>query len=90
MALNFGRVQARKEQIVEQLHKGVQFLMKKNKIDVYIGNGRVIGPSIFSPQSGAVAVEPADGERSARPATSDHRHRFAAAPASGLEADGEQ
>lgn len=61
-ALNFGRVQARKEQIVEQLHKGVQFLMKKNKIDVYRGNGRVIGPSIFSPKSGSVAVEQADGE----------------------------
>jgi dihydrolipoamide dehydrogenase len=60
--LDIGKAQARKRQIVEQLHKGVEFLMKKNKIDVYIGSGRVTGPSIFSPRSGAVAVELADGE----------------------------
>lgn len=62
VALDIGQVHARKRQIVDQLHKGVQFLMKKNKIDVYIGSGRVTGPSIFSPRSGAVAVELADGE----------------------------
>jgi len=62
VTLDFGKVQARKRQIVEQLHKGVEFLMKKHKIDVYIGSGRVTGPSIFSPRSGAVAVELADGE----------------------------
>jgi dihydrolipoamide dehydrogenase len=62
VTLDFGKVQARKRQIVEQLHKGVQSLMKKNKIDVYIGSGRVTGPSIFSPRSGAVAVELASGE----------------------------
>ena len=31
------RVQARKEEIVNQLHQGVQGLMKKGKIDVYEG-----------------------------------------------------
>src|SRR5690606_3543704 len=62
VTFDFGKVQARKRQIVEQLHKGVQSLMKKNKIDVYIGSGRVTGPSIFSPRSGAVAVELASGE----------------------------
>ncbi len=62
VSLNLQRVHERKRQAVDQLHKGVEFLMKKNKIDVYIGNGRVIGPSIFSPRSGAVAVELADGE----------------------------
>lgn len=62
VVVNFLKVQERKAGIVEQLHKGVQFLMKKNKIDVYTGNGRVIGPSIFSPRSGAIAVEGADGE----------------------------
>src|SRR5690606_10879642 len=51
-----------KNKIVDQLHKGVQFLMKKNKIDVFHGNGRVIGPSIFSPRSGSVAVELDNGE----------------------------
>jgi dihydrolipoamide dehydrogenase len=62
VTLNFFKVQERKQKIVEQLHKGVQFLMKKNKIEVIEGSGRIIGPSIFSPKSGAIAVELANGE----------------------------
>ncbi|WP_274364426.1 dihydrolipoyl dehydrogenase [Paenibacillus thermotolerans] len=61
-AVDFGRVQERKSGIVEELHRGVQFLMKKYGITVVYGTGRLIGPSIFSPQSGAVAVETPDGE----------------------------
>ncbi|AIQ64730.1 dihydrolipoamide dehydrogenase [Paenibacillus stellifer] len=60
--LAFDKVQRRKEAVVEQLHQGVQYLMRKNKIQVLKGKGRVIGPSIFSPRSGAVAVELEDGE----------------------------
>ncbi|TKH41879.1 dihydrolipoyl dehydrogenase [Paenibacillus terrae] len=60
--LVFPKVQERKVAVVEQLHQGVQFLMRKNKITVLSGKGRVIGPSIFSPKSGAVAVELEDGE----------------------------
>jgi dihydrolipoamide dehydrogenase len=62
VSLNFLKVQERKQKIVDQLHKGVQYLMKKNKIEVIEGMGRIIGPSIFSPKSGALAVELADGE----------------------------
>jgi len=60
--LVFPKVQRRKEAVVEQLHQGVQYLMRKNKIQVIKGKGRVTGPSIFSPRSGAVAVELEDGE----------------------------
>ncbi|MCD1260713.1 dihydrolipoyl dehydrogenase [Paenibacillus athensensis] len=60
--LNFGGVLARKEKIVGQLHQGLQFLMKKHQITVHHGSGRIIGPSIFSPRSGAVSVEREDGE----------------------------
>lgn len=62
VAIHFDKVLERKQGIVDQLHRGVQYLMKKNKIDVFEGSGRVIGPSIFSPKSGAVAVELANGE----------------------------
>jgi len=62
IALNMGKIHERKRQAVDQLHKGVEYLMKKNKIDVYRGSGRVTGPSIFSPKSGAVAVELENGE----------------------------
>ncbi|MDF2922035.1 MAG: lpdA [Paenibacillaceae bacterium] len=57
VTVHLPKVQERKQKIVDQLHRGVQYLMKKNKIDIYSGRGRVIGPSIFSPKSGAVAVE---------------------------------
>ncbi|UHA72896.1 dihydrolipoyl dehydrogenase [Paenibacillus sp. 481] len=62
VSLNFERVQQRKQEVVEQLHRGIQFLMKKYNIEVIYGNGRVMGPSIFSPQSGSVAVELPDEE----------------------------
>jgi dihydrolipoamide dehydrogenase len=61
-ALNLSKAMARKAKIVDQLHKGVQFLMKKNEVDVIHGIGRVMGPSIFSPQAGAVSVEHDNGE----------------------------
>ncbi|UQZ82030.1 Dihydrolipoyl dehydrogenase [Paenibacillus konkukensis] len=60
--LHFPGVQARKQSIVEQMHKGVQFLMKKHNIQVFYGNGRLLSPSIFSPRSGSVSVEREDGD----------------------------
>lgn len=62
VTLDFEGVQRRKEGTVEQLHKGLQHLMRKHDITIMNGSGRVIGPSIFSPRSGSVAVELADGE----------------------------
>ncbi|GIN38308.1 dihydrolipoyl dehydrogenase [Heyndrickxia oleronia] len=60
--LNFPRVQERKNQIVDQLHRGVQHLMKQGKIDVYEGIGRILGPSIFSPMPGTISVEMNNGQ----------------------------
>ncbi|MBS4194602.1 dihydrolipoyl dehydrogenase [Lederbergia citri] len=59
--LNFKKVQARKSSIIEQLYKGVQYLMKQGKIDIYNGFGRILGPSIFSPIPGTISVEMSDG-----------------------------
>lgn len=61
VSLQFNRIQQRKEQIVNQLYKGVQHLMKKGKIDVFEGYGRILGPSIFSPMPGTISVEMSDG-----------------------------
>ncbi|MCF8563655.1 dihydrolipoyl dehydrogenase [Alicyclobacillus tolerans] len=47
----------RKNSVVDQLYKGVLYLMKKNNVHVIEGVGRVMGPSIFSPQAGSVLVE---------------------------------
>ncbi|WP_438310639.1 dihydrolipoyl dehydrogenase [Sporosarcina sp. FA9] len=62
VVLDFGRVQARKEKIVSQLHQGVTSLMKKGKIDVFEGLGRMLGPSIFSPMPGTISVEMTNGD----------------------------
>jgi len=56
-ALNFAKIRERKNAVVAQLHRGVQSLMKKGKIDVYEGTGRILGPSIFSPVAGTVSIE---------------------------------
>lgn len=61
-SLNFSRVQERKDEVVQQLYNGVKSLMKKGKIDVYEGYGRMLGPSIFSPMPGTISVEMNNGE----------------------------
>ena len=61
-SLNFKKVQERKNKIVQTLHQGVQGLMKKGKIDVFEGYGRILGPSIFSPMPGTISIEYANGE----------------------------
>lgn len=60
--IDFKQVQAKKNDIIKQLYEGVHALMKKNKIDVYDGYGRILGPSIFSPLPGTVSIEHTSGE----------------------------
>ncbi|MDT3959478.1 dihydrolipoyl dehydrogenase [Staphylococcus kloosii] len=60
--LNFKNIQQRKNDIVNQMHNGVNHLMNHNQIVVFNGTGRILGPSIFSPQSGTISVEYEDGE----------------------------
>ena len=59
--LNFHAFKSVKE-VVNQMFNGVNHLMKYNNIDVFNGIGRILGPSIFSPQSGTISVEFEDGE----------------------------
>ncbi|MCY7783499.1 MULTISPECIES: dihydrolipoyl dehydrogenase [unclassified Bacillus (in: firmicutes)] len=62
VSLNFEKVQQRKQAVVDKLAAGVNHLMKKGKIDVYNGYGRILGPSIFSPLPGTISVERGNGE----------------------------
>ncbi|MBS4209658.1 dihydrolipoyl dehydrogenase [Bacillus sp. FJAT-50079] len=62
VTLQFDQVQKRKNNVVEQLHKGVNYLIKRGKIDVYHGIGRILGPSIFSPIPGTISVEMGNGD----------------------------
>lgn len=52
------RIMARKEGIVDSQRKGLRFLMKKNKIEVFDGHGRLGG-------TGKVTVTGADGKTTA-------------------------
>ncbi|PID16948.1 dihydrolipoyl dehydrogenase [Sporosarcina sp. P34] len=61
VSLDFSQVQKRKGKIVDQLHAGIESLMKKGKIDVYRGTGRILGASIFSPMPGTISVEMDNG-----------------------------
>ncbi|MGO0060908.1 dihydrolipoyl dehydrogenase [Brevibacillus fluminis] len=63
IGVQFDKVQARKASIIESQLKGLNYLMSKGKIQVFSGLGRVMGPSIFSPQAGAVRIEKADGDQ---------------------------
>jgi dihydrolipoamide dehydrogenase len=38
---DYARIAARRDAVVSQLYKGVQYLMKKNKIEIVEGSGRV-------------------------------------------------
>jgi dihydrolipoamide dehydrogenase len=42
---NFGNVIKRSRGVADKMNKGVTFLMKKNKIDVVMGNGKLIAPN---------------------------------------------
>ena len=61
VSVDFIKVQQRKNKIVNQLHSGVQHLLKQGKITVYKGVARILGPSIFSPLPGTISVEMNDG-----------------------------
>lgn len=53
VSLNWGTIQKRKQGIVDKHAKGLQFLMRKNKVTVIEGFGRLTGPA----KSGVHTVE---------------------------------
>lgn len=59
--LNFLTVQKRKQAIVDRLEMGIQGLFKQGGIDLYIGEGTILGTSIFEPKAGIVSV-PIEGQ----------------------------
>lgn len=61
-AISMYKILERKNEVVDRMHNGIRQLMKKNQIDVFNGYGRILGPSIFSPMAGTVAVENPDDD----------------------------
>ena len=58
--LNWAAIQERKSKIVSKHAKGLEFLMRKNKVETIKGYGKLTGPA----QSGVLAVEVTDGGKS--------------------------
>lgn len=54
--LDFSLVQQRKQDITTRLYKGIQYLMEKNKIDVYEGKGKIL-------ESRDILIEKNNGEK---------------------------
>ncbi len=53
---NFGNIIKRSRGVADKMNKGVQFLMKKNKVDVFMGNGKLVAKN-------KVEVTAADGSK---------------------------
>jgi dihydrolipoamide dehydrogenase len=53
LELDWAAANQRKQKIVDQLHKGLQFLMKKNKIEVLEGEGTFESPQRMPVKAGA-------------------------------------
>ncbi|HXA43843.1 MAG TPA: dihydrolipoyl dehydrogenase [Candidatus Solibacter sp.] len=53
LELDWPAANQRKQKVVDQLHKGLQFLMKKNKIEVIEGEGSFETPTRMSIKAGA-------------------------------------
>ena len=58
--LNWSAIQERKSKIVAKHAKGLEFLMKKNKVDTVKGYGKLTGPA----QNGIITVEVANDGKS--------------------------
>ena len=58
---NFGGVITRSRGVADKMSKGIQFLMKKNKIDVIMGNGKLIAAN--KSDSYRMEVTAADGSK---------------------------
>ena len=58
--LNWAAIQERKSKIVSKHAKGLEFLMRKNKVETIKGYGKLTGPA----QSGVLGVEVTDGGKS--------------------------
>lgn len=67
LGLDYARAVTNRDRIVDQLHKGVEFLMKKNRIDLLRGHGRIQPGKRVSVCDGASA-------------TSSSRHRQWSSP----------
>lgn len=81
-ALDWEAVQSRKNRIVKKLAQGVEFLLKKNKVEIFEGHGRLAGSGRIM-IAGPKARRPEIGARKVILATGSEARKL-----NGLEPDG--
>ena len=96
VAFELDGVVERSRRIAGRLSQGVSFLMRKNKIDVFMGEARLLGPNrvLFQPQQAGGSAQPAQAETAATAMAFTAPHIILATGARartlpGLEPDGE-
>jgi dihydrolipoamide dehydrogenase len=57
VAINFGKIQDRKNDVVEKMAKGVEFLFRKNKVTVFKGYGTVVAPMKIAVKGDGASME---------------------------------
>lgn len=55
--VDFGKIQDRKNDIVEKMAKGVDFLMRKNKVTVFKGYGSIVNPTKIAVKGDGASTE---------------------------------
>jgi dihydrolipoamide dehydrogenase len=55
VTINWSQVQTRKQGVVDQNAKGIEFLFKKNKVEKIVGFGRVVSPGVIEVTSEGAA-----------------------------------
>src|SRR5262249_22791984 len=57
IGLDFGKIQDRKNDVVEKMAKGVEFLFRKNKVTVFKGYGTVVSPNKIAVKGDSAPTE---------------------------------
>jgi dihydrolipoamide dehydrogenase len=57
LGIDFGKIQDRKKDVVEKMSKGVEFLLRKNKVTVFKGYGTVVSPNKIAVKGDSAATE---------------------------------
>jgi dihydrolipoamide dehydrogenase len=55
--VDFGKIQARKNDIVDKNAKGIDFLFRKNKVHVFRGSGTLLGPNKIAVRGDGASTE---------------------------------
>jgi dihydrolipoyl dehydrogenase len=57
IGIDFGKIQARKNDVVDKNAKGVEFLFRKNKVTVFKGSGNIVSPTTIDVKGNGASTQ---------------------------------